>query len=237
MSPKQGSATSRPPVSLPFRRQGKILPCRAVARDHPPGHQPSDLYGRIANGPGSARCLFANLPCRQGKTSEGSRRGSRLDTASNPITTTSRLGGVRMKRAFVFPGQGSQAVGMGRSLAEGRRLAKQDRRREPALGHKIAALRKCFKLTLPSCTTWCHPIGYCCCRRSCALVLRCCRLPSVPPLDRMTEPHRFARDESQLPGSIGRDAKRICRRLLMARIGWIELRDQQIGAHLRYFKK
>ena len=61
--------------------------------------------------------------------------------------------------------------------------------------------------------------------------------PMVATFDWVAEPHRFARDESQLPGSIGRDAKRICRGLMMARIGWVELREERLGAGLRYFKK
>jgi hypothetical protein len=61
-------------VTLPFRRQGKILPCRRSLVTALPCHQPSDRYGGFANEPGSARCLFANLPCRQGKTRE-SRKG------------------------------------------------------------------------------------------------------------------------------------------------------------------
>jgi hypothetical protein len=69
------------------------------------------------------------------------------------------------------------------------------------------------------------------------MLLSRAQLPSVPSLDRVAEPHRFARDQSQIPGSIGRDAKRICRGLMMARVGCVELRDQQIGAHLCYFKK
>jgi hypothetical protein len=54
-------------VSLPFRLSGKNFPCRRSLVTVPLGHQPSGRYGRIANEPGSARCPFANLPCRQGK--------------------------------------------------------------------------------------------------------------------------------------------------------------------------
>jgi hypothetical protein len=54
-------------VSLPFRSQGKNFPCRRSLVTAPLGHQPSGRYGRIGNEPGSARCRFANLPCRQGK--------------------------------------------------------------------------------------------------------------------------------------------------------------------------
>jgi hypothetical protein len=54
-------------VSLPFRYQGKNFPCRRSLATAPLGHQPSGRYGPIANEPGSARCRFANLPCRQGK--------------------------------------------------------------------------------------------------------------------------------------------------------------------------
>jgi hypothetical protein len=46
---------------------GKNFTLPAVAGIVPPAYQPSDRYGRIANEPGSARRLFANLPCRQGK--------------------------------------------------------------------------------------------------------------------------------------------------------------------------
>ena len=54
-------------VSLPVRLSGKNFPCRRSFVTVPLGHQPFGRYGRIANEPGSARCPFANLPCRQGK--------------------------------------------------------------------------------------------------------------------------------------------------------------------------
>jgi hypothetical protein len=54
-------------VSLPFRLSGKNFPCRRSLVTAPLGHQPFGRYGKIANEPGSARCPFANLPCRQGK--------------------------------------------------------------------------------------------------------------------------------------------------------------------------
>jgi hypothetical protein len=54
-------------VSLPFRWQGRILPCRRSPVTAPLDHQSSEQYGRIANEPDPARRPFANLPCRQGK--------------------------------------------------------------------------------------------------------------------------------------------------------------------------
>ena len=56
-------------------------------------------------------------------------------------------------------------------------------------------------------------------------------------MDRVAEPHRFARDESQLPGSIGRDAERIRRGFIMVGIGGVELREKRFRPRLRNFKK
>jgi hypothetical protein len=84
----KGPATSRPPVSLPFSWQGRILPCRRLLVAGPPGHQPSDRYGRIANEPGSARCLFANLPCGQGKLEKAARGPMSTWMRTEPCTRT-----------------------------------------------------------------------------------------------------------------------------------------------------
>jgi hypothetical protein len=72
-------------VSLPFRCQGKNFPCRRSLVTAPLDHQPSDRYGRIANKPGSARCPFANLPCRQGKLGKaGPRTGREQPVSGRP---------------------------------------------------------------------------------------------------------------------------------------------------------
>jgi hypothetical protein len=81
-------------VTLPFRRQGKILPCRRSLVTALPDHQPSDQYGRIANEPGSARCVFANLPCRQGKQGKGvggSLRQNAMTVPHSPASQTAAL--------------------------------------------------------------------------------------------------------------------------------------------------
>jgi hypothetical protein len=65
-STRQRKLASERGVSLPFRVSGKIFPCRLSLVTVPLGHQPSGRHGRIATEPSSARCPFANLPCRQG---------------------------------------------------------------------------------------------------------------------------------------------------------------------------
>ena len=55
-------------------------------------------------------------------------------------------------------------------------------------------------------------------------------------LYRVAEPRRFTRDEHQFPRDFGGDAKPIRGGVMMARIGWVELREERLGAHLRNFR-
>jgi hypothetical protein len=78
-------------VSLPLRLSGKNFPCGRSLITAPPGHQPSDRFGRIAKERGPARCPFANLPCRQGKLGKAvrvpmSRKAMTLPHSPGPPT-------------------------------------------------------------------------------------------------------------------------------------------------------
>src|SRR6266566_786262 len=97
------------PAILPNRRGAQHMP--ATRRDRPFSSQPGStgkagLYALSAERQGAAR---------QAPTSRLDRRG--LTSRMLRCLTARHFGG-RMAVAFVFPGQGSQTVGMGNALAE-----------------------------------------------------------------------------------------------------------------------
>src|SRR5262245_12220196 len=97
-----------------------------------PGARPSVQLPTGTRKGGVIRALAQKTSCRAGTTCASNRAIGRCrDAPRRRLTSpaarclTARLSGHRMTVAFVFPGQGSQAVGMGKALADEFAAARQ----------------------------------------------------------------------------------------------------------------
>ena len=84
----------------------------------------------IAGSFAQCRIYSKYLGCRSRPLRKGCSLGQRLDTTDSAVSFGARVReGTAMSVAFVFPGQGSQAVGMGKALAEAFRAGARGVRR------------------------------------------------------------------------------------------------------------